>query len=68
MSMSAATAGSNHTALIYIAHKLGSSGKINSRLKILIGRLIEINCFEEIQSYVLLRKLLEAIYQWNMIL
>ena len=45
MSMSAAAVGSNDTAMNSIAQKLVFSGKINSRLKILIGRLIEINYF-----------------------
>ena len=47
MSISAAAAGSNDTVVNYMAQELVCSGKIISRLKILIGRLIEINSFEE---------------------
>ena len=49
--MSAAAAGSNDIAVNSIAQELVCSGKINSRLKILIGRLMEINYFEEMQHY-----------------
>ena len=53
MSTSAAAAGSNDPAVNSIAQKLVCSGKIkikiNSRLKMLIGRLIEIMRFEEVQ-------------------
>ena len=52
--MSAATAGSDDTAVNSTAQELVFCGKIknkiNSRLKILVGRLIEINYFEEMQQ------------------
>ena len=53
MAMSAAAAGSNDTAVNCIAQELVCSGNIKIRLlqilKILIGRLMKINYFEEMQ-------------------
>ena len=57
MSMSAAVAVSNDTVVNSIAQELLFSGikinKINSKLNIVIGRLIEINYFEEMQRLYL---------------
>ena len=49
MSMSAAAASSNGTAVNSIVQELVGGGKIEIRLKILIGRLIKINYMEEMK-------------------
>ena len=49
MSMSAAAAGSNDAVVNSMAQELVCGGKIKIRLIILVGRLIEINYFEEMQ-------------------
>ena len=49
MSMSAAAAGSNDTSVNSWAQEQVFGGKIKTRLKILIGTLIKINHFEEMQ-------------------
>ena len=49
MSTSAATAGSNDTVANSMAQELVFGGNIKIRVTILIGRLIEINHFEEME-------------------